>query len=282
MVYFYRINIILPKGGADLAYRNIFDFHIHSDNSPDGANNAAFMCESAVARGVRSVAFTDHCEIDRFTEGHFNKIIMHSFFEVAKARSAFMNSLIVLEGIELGEPQKNTTLADKIIGTQNYDIVLGAVHGIEKGCNFSSMKGVAGEQAAKALTKYFDDLLLMTEWGNFDAVSHITYPFRYLDASPSDYTARFTEVLEALAKKDKALELDTRCGKHSEEMRKLQYNLALEFRKLGGKNITVGSGAHRAADIALGVNEALEIAVTAGFNCVALYQERLPSLVPIG
>ena len=46
--------------------QRIMDMHVHSDNSPDGHHSPMYICESAVDKGLRAIAFTDHCEVDKF------------------------------------------------------------------------------------------------------------------------------------------------------------------------------------------------------------------------
>ena len=47
-----------------MEYQRIIDSHVHSDNSPDGHNSVINMCEIAVSKNLRVIAFTDHCEVD--------------------------------------------------------------------------------------------------------------------------------------------------------------------------------------------------------------------------
>ena len=91
------------------------DMHVHTDNSPDGNHSPMFMCEQAVAKNLRAIAFCDHCETDKFYEHKYKNMVFHSNFECTKARSAFEGQLLVLLGIEIGQPLYNKELAEKII-----------------------------------------------------------------------------------------------------------------------------------------------------------------------
>ena len=45
--------------------------------------------------------------------------------------------------------------------------------------------------------------------------------------------------------------------------------------------MTVGSDAHYAKDIGAGIDVAIEIAQRSGFDCVTLFQNRMPVQIPI-
>ena len=86
-------------------YKNIVDLHVHTDNSFDGNHSATFFCEKAEMMDLRAVAFTDHCEVDQYRgDDNYEKRMFQAFFEVSKVRSAFRGKLLILNGIELGQP----------------------------------------------------------------------------------------------------------------------------------------------------------------------------------
>ena len=47
-----------------MGYSNIADMHTHSIHSFDGNDSCLALCESAVRKGARAIAITDHCDID--------------------------------------------------------------------------------------------------------------------------------------------------------------------------------------------------------------------------
>ena len=73
-----------------MGFKNLVDFHLHTDNSDDGFDPVMLMCEHAVNVGLRAVAITDHCEINRYRADiyRFDKSIRQSFIEAKKAKDA--------------------------------------------------------------------------------------------------------------------------------------------------------------------------------------------------
>ena len=78
------------KEGFYMSDIKIIDLHTHTDNSQDGNHSATYMAEVAATNGIETVAFTDHCEVDVFYKDGFDRRATHSFFEVSKAKSAFL------------------------------------------------------------------------------------------------------------------------------------------------------------------------------------------------
>ena len=110
-------------------YKNIVDLHVHTDNSFDGNHSATFFCEKAEMMDLRAIAFTDHCEVDQYHgDDNYEKRMFQAFFEVSKVRSAFRGKLLILNGIELGQPAYDIETANSIVSKYDYDHVLGSVH----------------------------------------------------------------------------------------------------------------------------------------------------------
>ncbi len=268
-------------------YQRIIDSHVHSDNSPDGHHSVMFMCETAVAKSLRAIAFTDHCEIDVFCKDGYDRRVRQSFFETAKAKSAFLGSLLVLHGIELAQPHYDAALADTVLSAQKYDTVIGSVHNLRGNEDFYYTKSFDGCDIHAVFDEYLDELIAMTEWGNFDILAHMTYPFRYFYSVAgimediNNYKKKTDELLRLCAEKNIAIEINTgglrqRINKTSPEI-----DVIKRFKQLGGKFISAGSDAHYAHQIGSDINTAYAMAREAGFSCVVMFQGRIPMEIGI-
>lgn len=264
----------------------LVDNHVHSDNSPDGNHSCMFICENAVAKGLRAIAITDHCETDVYKKERYDRSTMHAYFETLKAKASYTGKLVVLRGIELGEPTYDIPLAEKIIARQEYDIVIGSIHNLRDTEDFYFMKSFEEKQAYELMEQYIHELLLLVDWGKFDTLAHITYPLRYYYAQSgisidmSRFKKQTDELLALLAEKELALELNT--GGIRKPIGKLspEADLVKRFHELGGKYITFGSDAHYVQDLAADFDKALEAAKYAGFKSCVFYQNRQPMEIP--
>ncbi len=271
-----------------MKYRNIVDLHTHTDNSFDGNHSAMFLCETAVKKGLRAIAFTDHIEIDFYLQDHFDRTAAQSYFEVAKARSAFTGKLTVCKGIELGQPTYDIPTAEELISSRGYDIVIGSIHNLRDKKDFCYLDYIKDNlDCNELLNTYFDELLTLSQWGKFDTMAHLTYPLRYIVGNYgikidiNDYSEKIDAILENLVKKDRALEINTSGLRQKLSRTMPDIDIVRRFRELGGKLITVGSDAHFAEHLGANIEDGLDIAKACGFKSVALFMKRIPTEIPI-
>ena len=269
-------------------YKNIVDLHVHTDNSFDGNHSATFFCEKAEVLDLRAIAFTDHCEVDQFrTDLEYEKRIFQAFFEVAKVRSAFKGKMIVLNGIELGQPAFDIETAEDIIARYDYDQIIGSVHNLRGGEDFYFMENLSISEAKDLLKQYFDEIIIMLEWGNFDVLAHLTYPLRYfysksnLEIDLSEFEEQIEKILKLTAEKGIALEINTAALRQPLNKLSPELDIIRKFKEMGGRYVTVGSDAHFAEHLAADIEKAYEVALEAGFECITFFQKRTPMLMKI-
>lgn len=263
-------------------YSHIVDFHVHTDNS-DGNHSATFMCERADFNNLRAIAFTDHCEVDRcITDSAHERAVFQTFFEIEKAKSAFFGRFLILNGIELGQPSYAPKIAERILNSQKFDVVLGSIHNLRNGYDPYFADSFTEKGVDDFLKEYYYEMIQMCKWGNFDVLAHLTYPLRYFFAKSgisvdlNIYKSYVDEILKLIAKNGIALEINT--AGLRQKLKKLQpeIDVVKRFKELGGKFISVGSDAHYAADLAKNIPEAFKCAFEAGFSSITLFQNRTP------
>ncbi len=269
-------------------YRNIVDLHVHTDNSFDGNHSATFFCEKAEFLDLRAVAFTDHCEVDQYrADANYEKRIFQAFFEVSKVRSAFRGKLLILNGLELGQPTYDVEMADEIVSHYDYDHILGSVHNLRDKEDFYFMENLKQNEAENLLKEYFDELIEMLKWGKFDVLAHLTYPLRYfysksnLQIDLNNYKKQIDEILYITAKTDKALEINTAALRQPLNKLSPEVDIVRRFKELGGNFVSVGSDAHFAEHLASDIDKAYDCAVKAGFDSITFYQKHTPMKMKI-
>lgn len=270
-----------------MAYKNKMDFHTHTDNSPDAVHSVMLLCEQACQRGLRAIAVTDHCECDVFEEEGYGLAARQSFFETTKARSVFSGQLIVLRGIELGQPLSNKAAAIEVL-SRPLDFVLASLHRLEGREDFYYLDYSLPENDPHTLLElYFQQLTDIVGWGQFDSLAHLTYPLRYITGvhgikvDITRYYDQLDRLFRLLARTGKALEINT--SGLRQELGVTMPDLALlkRFKEAGGEYVTIGSDAHRAGDIGAGIEEGMALAAVAGFKYITLYQDRIPVQIPL-
>lgn len=271
-----------------MAFKNIVDLHTHTDNSFDGNHSTMFLCENACMKGIRAIAFTDHLEMDVFLKNNFDRTAIQSFFETAKARSAFSGKLIVCVGAELGQAVYDTAVSDKLLSMMKYDFVIGAIHNLPNIQDFYYMDfSDESIDYMDLLSQYFEWELKLAQWDGFDTLAHLTYPLRYIvgnygkPVDMSKFSEIIDEILLTLIKNKKSLEINTAGLRQPIGITSPDESIIRRYKQLGGELITIGSDAHYAEHLGAGIEQGYELALKCGFDKVALYQGRNPTLIPI-
>lgn len=269
-------------------YKNIVDLHVHTDNSFDGNHSVTFLCEKAELMDLRAIAFTDHCDIDQFrTDMSYDKRIFQAYFEIVKVMPAFRGKLLVLNGIELGQPTYDVDIANNIINKYDYDQILGSIHNLRGGEDFYFMENLSLNEAEKLLKEYFNEIIELLKWGNFDVLAHLTYPLRYfysksnLQIDLDSFKNQIDEILLMTAKQDKALEINTAALRQPLNKLSPEVDIVKRFKELGGKFVSVGSDAHYAEHLAADIDMAYSCAIEAGFDSITFFQKRTPMQMKI-
>ncbi|MGP1544355.1 MAG: histidinol-phosphatase HisJ family protein [Candidatus Fimenecus sp.] len=265
----------------------LVDTHLHTDNSPDGTHTAMYLCEQAELMGVRSICITDHCECDSYEKYDYARRVRNSFFEATKAKQSFEGEVLVLRGIELGQPHYMSEIAEKIISTYEYDEIIGSIHNLRNQKDFGLFENFTQKEAEELFDEYLNEEMNLIHFGNFDILAHLTYPMRYfysksnIDIDLNKFKEKVDRILFSLVKNDKALEVNT--GGLRQPLKKLspEFPVISRFRELGGKYITFGSDAHRAEDICFGFTDVISAIRAAGFSEITIFEHRTPLTLPI-
>jgi histidinol-phosphatase (PHP family) len=97
----------------------------------------------------------------------------------------------------------------------------------------------------------------------------------------SKYSEIIDEILLTLIKNQKSLEINTAGLRQPIGVTSPDESIVRRYKELGGKLITIGSDAHFAEHLGAGIEQGYELALRCGFDSIALYQNRTPTLIPI-
>lgn len=270
----------------------ICDLHTHSANSFDAENTVDEMCRAAIDRGLYAIAVTDHCEAPfiRFGKdcefGCFDEQIPKSFADATAAREKYSGQLKVLCGMELGEPMHDPAQTERALAYGDFDFILASVHNLKNMQDFYYMN-YSGVDVDLLLGKYFDELAETAAFERFDSLSHLTYPLRYIISGTgkmpdlSVHSGKIDRIFKILIKNKKALEINV-SGLFKEMKCTLpDETLVRRFRELGGEYITVGTDAHSADMVGVGIEQGMAVAKNAGFTHYTIYENHQPILLPL-
>ena len=268
------------------------DSHTHSLHSFDAESSVDEMCRAAIQKGLSYLAVTDHCEAEYICCGEdcefgsFDRQIPASVAAIHEAQKKYREQLTLLCGLELGEPMHDPMQTKQALAYGDFDFVLASVHNLRGRDDFYYMdfKKVDIEEI---LREYFDELAETAAFPQFDSLSHLTYPLRYIvetegfypDLQP--YETQIKKIFNILIRNNKALEINV-SGLFKPINRTLpDAYLVKKFHDMGGKYITIGTDAHCADMVGKGIEEGIAVARNAGFTHYTVFENHQPKLIPI-
>ena len=271
-------------------YMNLFDSHVHSDNSHDGEHSITFLCENAEQKNLMGLCITDHYELDQ-NLAQADLCLRNSFMETGKARQAFDYRLVVMNGIEMGQAIQNKEKAQEILRRYRFDFVLGSLHCI-RGMDDFAYIDFSDLDVDVILTKsMFKGYGWLTAsgmswndyWNVFRMYRHALYITNVSKEKPdlSRYDSIIDEILRTLAQKGLGLEINTAGLRREIGQTAPTLPYIKRFRQLGGEILTFGSDAHRAQDLGAGLDTAIEMAKEAGFSYFAFFKKREPRMLSL-
>ncbi|MCL2634067.1 MAG: PHP domain-containing protein [Oscillospiraceae bacterium] len=235
----------------------LFDTHVHTTLS-DGRSSPEEVLAKSRELGLSIIALTDHLDMDEKNDNSDES------YNTLAALKTSDHGIKLLIGVEIGQAHRYMAESDKWLAEHKYDFVLGSCHSVRGYRDFYYLKNTKEPQPL--LKQYFNELTELCEWGNFDSLAHITYPFRYIKGDYNDYMSAINNIFTIIIKKEIALEINTQAG--------LPIELLQQYYKLGGRLLTIGSDAHRIERLADGIPEAVAMAEQVGFTECAYYENR--------
>ena len=252
------------------------DSHLHTLHSHDSTCALEEHCNAAIENGVSVIAITDHCDVSfcRWESNCDN--VLRSADEARLMNEKMGERLTVVAGVELGDGAWNPKLVRYVAEYSGFDVILGSVHTVaykNYGMPFSAVNfGVWNHEEIRGfMGEYFDDIEAMMDVYDFNVLSHLTVPLRYINGKycqgfPMEcFDERIEKILRRIIDRGIALEVNTSAfaalGTPMPDKKVIQ-----TYKALGGKLITLGSDAHVAINLGSGFKRTLELLKECGFD----------------
>ena len=263
------------------------DYHVHSFKSFDADPGADIgkIYEASVAKGLDEVALCEHYDVNWVAAGENPEIDFPDSLEKMKAAQVQFggggkNTRFLL-GIELGQPHQFPGKAAEVLGKNDFDFVLCALHNARDEEDFYCIdyKNTDVSTLIAIFEKYTEELCELAGWGEFHSLAHITYPLRYLflneiHIQPAKYADLYKKLFRALVARGIALEVNTSGMRNPMLSPSPPFDLLKLYRESGGELVTVGSDAHNASDIFAGIPYICERLRSLGFGYIATVEDK--------
>lgn len=262
--------------------RMLSDCHMHTRYSVDSDAEPEKMIQSAAARGLKTICFTDHEDIGLFNEGKEWVIDTKAYFEeLGILKQRYAGQIDVRIGIEMGlQPHLGESIRE-YIRSYPFDFVIGSVHVIGGKDPYypDFFEGKSDEEAyARTFEETLEDIRVSSD---FDVLGHLDYVVRYGKNREKEYSyEKFSDKIDAvlccLIEKGKGIELNTAGLKYGLPFAHPCPKILKRYRELGGEIVTVGSDAHRPEHIAYDFDKVNTILKDSGFKYYTEFKERKP------
>lgn len=263
----------------------MYDFHMHTKNSVDSKQTIDEICASAIEKGLRGIAVCDHVDMWFYHNLGTYDAIQTCIAEVKAAKEKYGDRLEIFQGVEMAEYLYDAENAKILLDSCDWDVVLGSVHSVRfeeiddsySRIDFSTM---AEEKIIAFLREYFARVMEMIEGTDFDVLTHLTCPLRYINGKydrnidvllfEKEIRAIFARIIE----KRIALEVNTSgIGDRFGELMPSVPLLSL-YREMGGELLTIGSDAHVPHRVGNALEDTKAVLRELGFSTYCYYKNR--------
>ena len=208
------------------------------------------------------------------------------------AQKKYGDKIEILQGIEISEFFWDEEKLRGFLSLADYDVILGSVHRVDCVEHTDSYSRVVFADTTEEnihifLKTYFDDMIHMLEDYDFDVLTHLTVPLRYINGKYgrgieiSRYDDTIRKILGMVIEKGVALEintsgLDTPIDSFFPEEKYVRW-----YKEMGGALVTIASDAHSSDRIGYGFDRAKKMLKDIGFDGYYYYKKRKPIKVNI-
>jgi histidinol-phosphatase (PHP family) len=279
----------------------MIDYHVHPDFSPDADGSIEEYCARAVELGLEEICFTTHYEPDPVRKdieevrvnGRAQPVDSdwpEAYFAALQAARAKFPGVTVLAGVEVGyEPGLEGIISD-FLRQHQFDFVLGAIHcldhiAITAGDELGRFKSEYMSRGPESVAeRYFHHLHAAAGSQLFDCLAHLDIYRKYVE---SLYDQRFGAAVETLlpsvlnlvAQSGAGIEVNSSALRRGNPYCYPSPRILRLARAAGVRVFTVGSDAHRPADLGKGLESAVQALKGLGVEPARFRRRRLLSVV---
>jgi histidinol-phosphatase (PHP family) len=255
----------------------MIDYHLHTLFCNHAVGGMERYVQNAVNLGFREICFLDHLTI-RKTEPGLSMTpeeIPHYFYAVQILKKNYKKRISVKAGLEIDFNPNHADFCQKIVDTYAFDVIASSLHfpnGLDIVTRRSGWRyGENDTDAVYAL--YFEHLQKMLEYDYFDVICHIDLIKKFGRKPMRSFEIEYDNILEIIKDKGKTIEVNTSGYDHpARDIYPSLEVLKKCYKK--GISITLGSDAHRPANVGRHYERVLPLLLSAGYRQLAIFTKR--------
>ncbi len=262
------------------------DVHMHCGFSNDSESRPEDMVESAIAKGLSVICFTDHYDKDNLDWGDEAIFDVESYFQkMIELQEEYRDQIDIRIGAEIGMQPYLAEYYQNFMAQHPFDFVIGSVHSVlEHDVALDFFQKHSDPEGYKI---YFEEMLQdVQKIKSYDVLGHLDYIVRYSNQGSkgfdlNDYMDIIEEILKQVIAHGKGIEMNMSGLKYGLGAPHPQPEIIKRYRELGGEIITVGADGHIPEHIAYDYHLADDILKSCGFKYYTEFKGRKPLFVKI-
>ncbi|SDK21465.1 histidinol-phosphatase HisJ family protein [Natronincola ferrireducens] len=260
----------------------MYDFHVHSNFSPDSSMKMKEAIEAAIKQGVKELCFTDHTDYDYDGNNNDFQFDFYEYFSsIEELQKIYEGKITIHKGVEFGLQPHILDRYKEDVKAYSFDFILGSIHSVEKKDLFFGNFFDNKEQKT-AYAVYFQELSYVVDnYTDYSVLGHLDIIKRYggFDmALPLEEYKDFTvNILKKVIEKGKGIELNTSGLRYKLGDYHPSIDIVKLYHDLGGEIITLGSDSHQPQHLAFDFPNALKHLKNIGFKYVTTFQKLQPN-----
>lgn len=262
------------------------DVHMHCGFSNDSETRPEDMVESAIAKGLSVICFTDHYDKDNLDWGDEAIFDVESYFQkMIELQEEYRDQIDIRIGAEIGMQPYLAEYYQNFIAQHPFDFVIGSVHSVlEHDVALDFFQKHSDPEGYKI---YFEEMLQdVQKIKSYDVLGHLDYIVRYSNQGSkgfdlNDYMDIIEEILKQVIAHGKGIEMNMSGLKYGLGAPHPQPEIIKRYRELGGEIVTVGADGHIPEHIAYDYHLADDILKSCGFKYYTEFKGRKPLFVKI-
>jgi histidinol-phosphatase (PHP family) len=258
------------------------DYHVHTKYS-DGDGSVEECVRHAVAIGLPEIGIADHLsgvEDAAWDAASISFAQLDDYVGEVQAVAERHHDITVLLGVEADYVTEHEAGLAELLSAYPFDYVVGGVHVLD-GFDFddpAKRDDVRWSDPDALFAAYYQAVRRAAEFGRFDIIAHLGYIGLWGHEAGTSVVAEIDAVLDAMAASGCAIELNT---DRISDPAGVMYPSVDVLRRAFGRGIplVISSDAHDAEDVGRLWDEAMAMAIEAGYGEALSISDR--TLVPL-
>ncbi|MBQ8972076.1 MAG: histidinol-phosphatase HisJ family protein [Clostridia bacterium] len=259
------------------------DFHVHTWHSDDSQTPMETMTRRAIELGLEEICFTDHIDYgvkwDDGPKERRNCLCEPYFEELYAIQRKYENEIVIRAGMEFGIQPETAPMFQKTYDSWKFDFIILSCHQANNR-EFWNQDFQQGKTQAEIHEAYYSNILAsMHCFHDYSVLGHLDMIKRYDpygDYPDERVLPMVEEILRLAILQGKGIEVNTSCFRYGLKDLTPSRAILRLYRALGGEILSMGSDAHKPADLAAYIEATKPVLRDLGFRYFCTFDKMKP------